>query len=327
METSVGLPQGFVLDQQPRQQPAQQGGLPQGFVLDQPEEKKKITTKEAATGVMKLQSDAGKAIFGGILNTAQRLGTGVTQIANELGSNTFAKVSKTVAKTLAPELSEEIDSFTTQEVTDLITKSTEEQVAARRGEAKEKGFGALTTTGEIGASIGLLGGVGSGIPGITAAAGLESALQPVKEGEGLTERGKAGAIGAGTGLAFGGAGKLARGILSKTKQSATAIKSGLGAKTAEELGETTAKLKEKASDIYNNMRNIDASISKRAGTKIVTSLDDTLTKTGKLNSNLHGDTLSVVKDIRKGAQAGQIGLEELDQYRQLLNQSVLKIRS
>jgi len=53
-------------------------------------------------------------------------------------------------------------------------------------------------------------------------------------------------------------------------------------------------------------------------------LDNTLAESGKLNKKLHGDTMSVVKDIQADAMGGKVSLEALDQHRQNLGAVIKK---
>lgn len=206
-----------------------------------------------------------------------------------------------------------------------ISRKLGERVAAERSqltEAEKAGrvAGQIIGTAPLGAGMSLL-------KGAAASGAAISGLTPTKEGT-FQKRAEQAAIGAVTGVATAGvlkgAGSSAKKAVQLLPQSVQRIKSGLGARTVEQLGETGIKLKEKSSAIYDAMRNIDASITKKAGTQLVTRLDEALKASGKLNPRLHGDTLSIVKDIRKAAKAGEIGLEELDQYRQLLSQATTK---
>jgi hypothetical protein len=206
-----------------------------------------------------------------------------------------------------------------------ISQRLGEQVAREREQLTTaqrvgRGVGQVIGTAPIGAGLGALRGAAVG-------AGTVSALTPTEEGTKEAAL-KQIATGTATGLATAGIIKGVGGAATKAKQlvgeSVKRVKAGIGARTVEELGEAASKLKEKSSAVYEQMRNLNANITQKAGTRLVSNLDDTLEKSGKLNARLHGDTLSVVKDIRGAAQKGEIGLEELDQYRQLLNDVVTK---
>lgn len=116
-------------------------------------------------------------------------------------------------------------------------------------------------------------------------------------------------------------------IVSGTKAVAKGTKTawhGAFARTAEDLEEVSGTLKKNASNLYNKSREAGAVISAERSTKLVDDIERAVAGSGKMNARLHGDTLSVLDDLRKAQQAGEIGLEELDQYRQLLNDVVNK---
>jgi hypothetical protein len=209
----------------------------------------------------------------------------------------------------------------------------QEDFSRRLGQQQAREREALTPTQKAGRVAGQIIGTapiaagGALLPGVVKGAGAISALTPTEEGTAEAAVKQIG-TGIGAGLAtlgvLKGTGAAAVKVKQLSQEGIKRVKAGLGAKTVEELGEAATRLKEKSSNVYQAMRDIDASITQKAGTKLVTNLDDTLTKSGKLNPRLHGDTLSVVRDIRGAAQKGDIGLEELDQYRQLLNQVTTK---
>jgi hypothetical protein len=78
----------------------------------------------------------------------------------------------------------------------------------------------------------------------------------------------------------------------------------------------------KAGDAYQKMRDEGATLNRGGINKVTYSIGKELDKTGLMNERLHGDTMSVVADLNKDAATGQMDLEKLDQYRQLLNQVV-----
>ena len=81
---------------------------------------------------------------------------------------------------------------------------------------------------------------------------------------------------------------------------------------------------DKANAAYQNMRNNGATLNKNGIDEVTSSVDNNLKNSGLMNERLHGDTLSVVKDLNDEAATGSMDLEKLDQYRQLLNQVVRK---
>lgn len=99
---------------------------------------------------------------------------------------------------------------------------------------------------------------------------------------------------------------------------------GFYGRTVDELDQRGLQLKDQASNLYKAMRDSNAVIRPQAANKIAVDIEKAVMDSGKLNSRLHGDTLSVLDDIKGAVKSGNIGLEELDQYRQLLSDVVTK---
>ena len=78
----------------------------------------------------------------------------------------------------------------------------------------------------------------------------------------------------------------------------------------------------KADQNYTAMKDMGATFNRSGINKVTYSVGRALEETGLMNDRLHGDTMSVVKDLNKDAKVGAMDLERLDQYRQLLNQVV-----
>lgn len=116
------------------------------------------------------------------------------------------------------------------------------------------------------------------------------------------------------------------------------VTKGIGANGPEALDEVAQKLKSQSSKSYQTMRNVDANILPTAADNIITNIESAISSSGKLNPRLHGDTLSVIDDLKSAVTskasngddeidanilptaANALGLEDLDQYRQLLGQ-------
>lgn len=75
---------------------------------------------------------------------------------------------------------------------------------------------------------------------------------------------------------------------------------------------------------YQQMRDAGATLNKNGIDKVTSNITNELNKTGLMNPSLHGDTISVIKQMNEDAASGSMDLEKLDQYRQLLNQAVSK---
>lgn len=188
----------------------------------------------------------------------------------------------------------------------------------------------LTTAGKIGAGIGesipaialtptRLGLVGSGIVG----GAITGATTPTEQGT-LGARGKEiatqGALGGVTGSIFK-VGSSAIGQLTDTLKSAY---KGVRGQKISQLDNIALNAKQKASQLYEQMRNVDGDLTKDTTQRIVSNLDSTFKTSGKINSKLHGDTLSVLKQLTSEAKNQNLTIEGFDQYRQLLSNVVQK---
>lgn len=185
---------------------------------------------------------------------------------------------------------------------------------------------------------------GSKIAGLVAggavAGGEMTALSP-QEKAGLGNRVAETAKGAATGAAFSaglglggkavqlagqGAAKLGEDIIKGYKARPVEAVAGFTNKPVETLDAVSQAIKDKSNNIYTQMREAGANIRPSATGTIFKEIDNALNESGIMNARLHGDTLGIVsdlKDLAKGKK-GNIGLEELDQYRQLLGDVVKK---
>lgn len=160
------------------------------------------------------------------------------------------------------------------------------------------------------------GGVGARIAKGAAAGATSGAAY----GAGSADAGKR-LEGAGEGALYGGAfgaaipaaGAAVRGAIGGAKAAAT----GAMARGAEQLDESLNAIKDVANAAYGRMRQSGATLRPLAGAQVIDDLTQALKASGPLNKKIHGQTLSVVKDMKALAKKGQLGLEEIDQYRQL----------
>lgn len=122
----------------------------------------------------------------------------------------------------------------------------------------------------------------------------------------------------------GGAIPAAGSALSGTiKGGADALK-GMGARAPDVLEQAGYAIKNRASQSYKDSRTLGATLNKGALTRAQRDIDQALLALGKNNARLHGDTLSVLNDFKKAAKGGNLSLEELDQYRQLFGDAIMK---
>lgn len=157
------------------------------------------------------------------------------------------------------------------------------------------------TLGKVGLGTGLLAGVTTGT------GDAESSLK-----DNAVNAGIQGALGA---LIGGALGKIG----STTKSLSTGVKS----RGIEELEAAGKEIKAASNAAYAEMRNIGAVVKPSSAKTMFGNIGNALGNTSKLNQRLHGDTISVLKDMKAAVkrQSG-LGLEDIDQFRQQLNDVV-----
>lgn len=199
----------------------------------------------------------------------------------------------------------------------------------------------LATGVGTGAKVAQVAGKVAGLATGGAVSGFVSgALSPQEEAS-LENRSiqavKSGAIGAGIGAGLGVAGKVASNVKTSAVQLGKDVLAGYKARPTEAIAGFTSKpvetldsiseaIKEGSSNAYKAMRESGAIFKPETTKSIFTGIDDALKENGILNPRLHGDTIGILEDLKTLAKEknGAIGLEELDQYRQLLNDVVKK---
>jgi len=130
-------------------------------------------------------------------------------------------------------------------------------------------------------------------------------------------------LAAGASMVGKAAGKVA---IAPVKATAKNISTGIQGAVARDIPELEAAsqaIRETSKQAYTKMRDIGAVINRNRGVSIANNIEASISKT-PLNRRLHGDTLSVLKDFKGRAAKGNMGLEELDQYRQLFSDVVRK---
>lgn len=98
---------------------------------------------------------------------------------------------------------------------------------------------------------------------------------------------------------------------------------GFLARSPEALDQVSAALKQKSNEIYKMARESGAVVKSKSNSDIFNKIQNAVESSGKMNKDLHRNTLSVLEDI-KTASGKDIGLEELEQYRSLLGDVVNK---
>jgi hypothetical protein len=165
---------------------------------------------------------------------------------------------------------------------------------------------------------------------------VSSALSPQEQaslGNRAVETVKGGAIGGAVGAGFGVAEKVASSAVTLGKDILAGFKArpveaiaGFTSKPVETLDSISEAIKEGSTNAYKAMRESGAIFKPETTKSIFTGIDDALKENGILNPRLHGDTIGILEDLKTLAKEknGAIGLEELDQYRQLLGDVVKK---
>ena len=214
---------------------------------------------------------------------------------------------------------------------------TSERIGIAIGQALPYLTTGVGTGAKVAQVVGNVAGLAAG--GVVGGA-VSSALSP-QEQAGLENRGEATAKGATVGGLVGGGlgvvGKVASSVGSGAAQLGKDILAGYKARPVETIAGFTSKpvetldtigaaIKEGSNNAYKAVRESGAVLKPETTKSIFTGIDDSLKESGILNPRLHGDTIGVLNDLKALAKEknGAIGLEELDQYRQLLGDVVKK---
>ena len=175
---------------------------------------------------------------------------------------------------------------------------------------------------------GAVGGAVSSALSPQETAGLENrAIETVKGAViGGSIGGGLGVVGKVGGNLKSGAAQLGKDVLAGYKARPAEAVAGFTSKPVETLDSISEAIKEGSSSAYKAMREAGAILKPETTKSIFMNIDDSLKESGILNPRLHGDTIGVLDDLKALAKEknGAIGLEELDQYRQLLGDVVRK---
>lgn len=101
---------------------------------------------------------------------------------------------------------------------------------------------------------------------------------------------------------------------------------GLKARGIEELDDITSSMKSVSSDLYKQSKEAGAILNKNRAVNIVNKMQNKIgvSSSKPVDVRLYGDTISVLDDMKETAKLGGVGLEDLDKYRQTLNDVVSK---
>lgn len=124
----------------------------------------------------------------------------------------------------------------------------------------------------------------------------------------------------GMGLAagVGAALPIAGAVLGTGAAGLSNIGKGIVARSSDDIAEAGNKIRLGSEKAYSRMRDVGAVINQKASQKIAFNLEQKLKSDGPLNARLHDKVLSVFGDIKEAFNKGDVGLEEMDQWRQLL---------
>jgi len=133
-------------------------------------------------------------------------------------------------------------------------------------------------------------------------------------------------VGGGVGLkpSTDAIGKTIGGMAKSVGNDAGAFKAGLSARVPSVLDEAVDVMQKNSSKSYQAMKDANVYLKPNGVQALSQKMMDALKEPGKINDRLHGDTLSVMRDFAKQAKSSSISLEEVDQYKRLLNGVIKK---
>lgn len=183
------------------------------------------------------------------------------------------------------------------------------------GLATGKIMGATNAGEAIGSSIG-----SGGLPARIAKGAAAGAASGGLYGAGSADNGnrlEGAKQGAKYGAAFGAAAPALGAVASNVADGAKTAWKGIGARGTEALQEAASAQKQSGGELYNKMREVGALLNKDSTDSLVSSIDSAVSSK-QFIPELNPKTLAIVNHIKKAAEGGELGLDELDQYRRLL---------
>ena len=274
------------------------GGQP-WLKYQQPEAKQVIPESKARTV---LDQGLQGATYGFADEITDRLGAGIASLATDESYDSLLKEARGMSK---------------ERLQQQMKQNPEYAIPANiAGALLTSGAGLSTKAGGALANSLRTGGTGMRIAKGAGAGAVSGGLY----GAGAAEEGKRledGGEGALYGGIIGGAIPAVGAGLSATGKGIKNTIAGATARNVDELAEAGAAIKETSGKAYRAMRDSGVVFNNAATQKIISNLDSALKQSGPLNKKIHGNTISVIQDLKRLAQKGELGLEELDQYRQL----------
>lgn len=239
-------------------------------------------------------------------------------LGNRAQAGLAALVASGINGKSIPENYETARNVGTQRLSEEMAQNPKTAIAANIGGALATG--GLASGTKVGAAAGNLlrsGGTAARIGKGAVAGGVSGALYGAGTAgyDKSLEGAKSGAIsGALVGGAIPAAGAVAGDIYQTGKNALT----GAFAKSPEAVQDAAATLKGAAGGLYDQMRNMGATF-KTSATQgfLLPDIDKAISKNNFIPA-LNPKTTAIIDDLKQKASAGNLGLDELDQYRRLL---------
>jgi hypothetical protein len=310
MEAAMtGLPDGFILEDDYKRMSS---GLPAGFVLDgSPPAQQQEMGRLGAIGQGLKQG----VTFGLADELQSGAAAGTVGLANLLGMDTGGLTAGEAYRQAMGDY--EMDRQQAAQQHPWLYHPAEIAGAATTGALAARGAGQLSA--RLGGPT--LGGAMKAAP-IATASGL-GATGGAIYGAGVSDPGDrlkgaaiGGALGAAAPFAVAGVGRAARG--------AQRMGAGMRARSPEALEQVSAAMRERSADLYRQSREAGAIINRNKGVNISNVVQREMLEGVTPNPRLHGDSLSVLDQFSERMRGGNVGLDELDQYRKLFQDVVTK---
>lgn len=260
---------------------------------------------------------AGQSLSGiarGTVSGLERFGLGVFQTAADLGAE-FSGAKKVLGM-IRPDLAQEIESFTPEDISEALGRRVTE-----KKQAAEKEGTAFKVSEAIGQTAPLLGVGGVSLPAIATTGAIASATSPLEEG-GLEERGVEAIKGGVISLATGGALKTFGSGLEKLGK----VGKGLVNKFDERLfaGEvdkpiTSAMLKSRSSKLFKEAEDKGALLKESVSDKFLKGAEKELIEESRIGKKLLADsttskTLTKLTNSIKGERFDLPGIQSTDRF-------------
>lgn len=115
---------------------------------------------------------------------------------------------------------------------------------------------------------------------------------------------------------------IGKNAASKTAETGKTLATGFNARGAEGLQESSNSLRQSASDLYKKSRDFGAVINQDKVQNIVMNMREAMDESGITDKDFHPQSVAAMNKLKLAADKGDLGLDTLDKYRQLLNNVV-----